>query len=121
MEQGVLSTSTLMHDDVKNRNGDKLGTVSEIVLDLDSGRVAYMVMSAGGVFGMGDKLFAIPWSSLAVDLDGHSVIVDVDPEVIENSPGFDKDDWPDMADVTWRDDIHRHYGAEPYWSRTGES
>ena len=111
----VLSASTLAGDPVQNSAGEDLGKVDEIMIDIPSGRVAYAVLSFGGFLGMGNKLFAIPWSSLRVDEDKLCFVLDVDKQKLENAPGFDQDNWPDMADNTWRTKIYSYYGAVPYW------
>lgn len=116
----VLSASTLEGDSVRNAAGETLGKIDEIMIDLQSGRVAYAVMSFGGVLGMGNKLFAIPWSVLRVDEDEKCFILDVDKRTLEAAPGFDKDNWPDMADSAWRAEIYRYYGASPYWEERGQ-
>src|SRR5664279_2474815 len=48
--------------------GEKLGVIEGIMLDIQSGRIAYAVLSFGGFLGIGDKLFAIPWTALTLDL-----------------------------------------------------
>jgi sporulation protein YlmC with PRC-barrel domain len=111
----VLSANTLEGDKVRNETGEDLGRVDEIMIDIPSGKVAYAVLSFGGFLGMGDKLFAVPWNALRVDEDQRCFIIDVDKRTLETAPGFDKDDWPDMADPTWGADIFKHYGATPYW------
>jgi sporulation protein YlmC with PRC-barrel domain len=111
----VLAASTLTGDSVRNSAGDDLGKVDEIMIDISTGRVAYAVLSFGGFLGMGNKLFAIPWSALTVDEDEKCFILDVEKSVLENAPGFDKDNWPDMADANWGGEIYRHYGETPYW------
>lgn len=116
----ILSASTLEGDSVKNSTGEDLGKVDEIMIDIPSGRVAYAVLSFGGVLGMGSKLFAVPWSALTLDEDDHSFILDVDKRTLEAAPGFDKDNWPDMADPTWGTQLSRHYGVAPYWEETQE-
>ena len=63
----VLSASTLEGNDVRNSAGEDLGKVDEIMIDIPSGRVAYAVLSFGGVMKMGNKLFAVPWNALRVD------------------------------------------------------
>lgn len=112
----LLSSSTLTGDTVKNPQGDKLGKIEDIMLDVASGRVAYAVLSFGGFLGMGDKLFAIPWKALSVDFDNHCCILDAPKEKLENAPGFDKDHWPEMADQRWAEDLHQYYGVDPYWN-----
>jgi sporulation protein YlmC with PRC-barrel domain len=111
----VLSASSLAGDRVRNNAGEDLGKIEEIMIDIHSGRVAYAVLSFGGFLGMGNKLFAVPWHALAVDLSNHEFVLDVSRETLENAPGFDKSDCPDMADPDWGAQIHRHYGRTPYW------
>jgi sporulation protein YlmC with PRC-barrel domain len=111
----VLSAGSLSGDRVRNNAGEDLGKIEEIMIDIHGGRVAYAVLSFGGFLGMGNKLFAVPWHALTVDLDNHEFVLDVGRETLENAPGFDKSDWPDMADPDWGAQIHRHYGRTPYW------
>lgn len=111
----ALSAATLKGDDIRNPSGDKLGTLEEIVIDTDAGRVAYGVLAEGGFLGMGEKFFAIPWDMISVDTDDHELVVDLDKERLEDAPGFDKDNWPDTTDMNWVSDVYRFYGREPYW------
>jgi sporulation protein YlmC with PRC-barrel domain len=111
----VLSASTLAGDSVKNTDGDDLGKVDEIMIDVPSGRVAYAVLSFGGILRMGNKLFAVPWDVLTVDEDQKCFILNIDRARLENAPGFDKDNWPDMTDPAWGNQIYSHYGRRPYW------
>jgi surface antigen len=97
-----------------------LGKIDEIMIDIPSGRVAYAVLSFGGILKIGNKLFAIPWNALKVDEDEKSFVLEVDQRTLETAPGFDKDNWPDMADVTWGSQIFKHYGIAPYWEETPE-
>jgi hypothetical protein len=96
--------------------GEDLGKVSEIMLDVQSGCVSYVVLSHGGVLGMGDKLFAIPWSSMSLDMENHEFVLDMSLERLESAPGFDKTDWPDFSSEEWGRQIHDYYGANyPSW------
>ncbi len=111
----VLSANTLKGTKVRNPEGKDLGKIEEIMLDQPSGKVAYAVLSFGGFMGMGDKLFAIPWKSVSLDQENEEAILDVQPDVLESAPGFDKDHWPDFADPQWGESIHAHYNSTPYW------
>jgi hypothetical protein len=71
--------------------------------------VAYVVLSFGGFLGMGDKLFAVPPSALTVDRTEKCLVLNVDKERLKNAPGFDKNDWPDMAETTWTRRINEFY------------
>ncbi len=111
----VMDAATLIGDSVVNDGGDDLGKIEAIMLDVTSGRIAYAVLSFGGFLGMGDKLFAIPWSALTLDTDQKCFILSVAKERLEKAPGFDKDHWPAMADATWATELHSYYNTTPYW------
>lgn len=96
--QSILSATTLIGDPVKNYDGDDLGKIEELMIDLQSGRIAYAVLSIGGFLGIGDKLFAIPWELLTVNQEEKCFELDIDEETLENAPGFDKDNWPETND-----------------------
>jgi sporulation protein YlmC with PRC-barrel domain len=112
----VLSASTLEGDRVVNAAGEDIGKIDEIMIDTPTGRVAYAVLSFGGFLGMGDKLFAIPWNLLSLDEDNQVFQLNIDKETLKRAPGFDKDNWPDMADRTWGGEIYKYYGTSPYWN-----
>jgi len=114
----VLSANTVIGDDVFNPQGENLGNIKELMLDLDTGHVAYAVLSFGGFLGMGDKLFAIPFEALRLQPDRHQFTLDVPKERLKEAPGFDKDNWPSTGDRAWGARIHEFYGYEPYWTRT---
>ncbi len=104
--RAVLSAQSLIGDEVRNLENQMLGRIEDIMIDVPTGRVAYAVLSFGGVMGMGDKLFALPWQGLRVDDRRRQVIVDVDKAHLRQAPGFDKNDWPDMADLSWSNRVH---------------
>jgi sporulation protein YlmC with PRC-barrel domain len=112
----VMAADTLEGDKVVNRKGEDLGTIEDIMIDVQRGRVAYAVVSCGGFLGIGDKLFAIPWNAFTLDADRHRFVLDADRERFEKAPGFDKDHWPSMAEGTWAAEVHDFYGVRPYWS-----
>ncbi|MDQ8032883.1 MAG: PRC-barrel domain-containing protein [Bordetella sp.] len=111
----VMAADTLEDNDVYNPAGEKLGSVEKIMLDVPRGRIAYAVLSHGGVLGMGDKLYAIPWSALTLDTDRKCFVLDVPKEQLKQDKGFDKDNWPSMADERWATDVHSYYNQPPYW------
>jgi len=111
----VLSSSTICSDRVKNAAGEELGKIEDLMVDLDSGRIAYAILSFGGFLRVGNKLFAVPWQALTVDTVKKVFVLNVDKSVLEKAPGFDKENWPDMADPTFASSIYRHYGYRPYW------
>src|SRR5215212_2262453 len=90
----VMAASDFEGEDVVNREGETLGDIEEIMLDVRSGRIAYAVLSAGGFLGIGEKYFAIPWSALTLDTDRKCFVLDADKDRLKNASGFDKENWP---------------------------
>jgi sporulation protein YlmC with PRC-barrel domain len=111
----IMGASTLTGDKVVNGVGETLGEIREIMLDVPTGRIAYVVLEFGGFLGLGDKLFAVPWNALTLDADNECFILNVDKDRLKHAPGFDKDHWPAMAQAEWATEVHRFYNAEPYW------
>jgi sporulation protein YlmC with PRC-barrel domain len=113
----LMGADTLLGEKVVNAYDVDLGEIKEIMLDMQTGQVAYAVLAFGGFMGMGEKLFAVPWQALHLDTANKRFMLDVDKDRLKTAPGFDKDAWPDMADVQWVSTIHGFYGTDP--SRQG--
>lgn len=113
---GVMAADTLQGDAVVNLQGELLGKIRDIMIDVPNGRIAYAVLSSGGVMGFGDRLYALPWSALILDADQRCFVLDVDKQRLRAAPGFDKDHWPSAADRSFAQSVYDYYGAESYWS-----
>jgi hypothetical protein len=109
---GLMGAGTLIGDSVVNAAEEDLGEIKEIMLDMQTGQVAYAVLAFGGILGMGEKLFAVPWQALHLDTENKRMVLNVEREKLSNAPGFIKDAWPDMTDLGWSDSIHDFYGTD---------
>jgi len=116
--RGLVAASTLVGSRVLRGSGEELGNIEEIMLDLKSGRIAYAVLSFSGFPGISNKRFPVPWNALQIDPGEQAFILDIDRATLEGAPDFDKDNWPDMADVAFGRVVHKHYGTTPYWEHT---
>ena len=97
-----LAASVLKGDEVTNAKGEDLGAVQEIMIDLERGRVAYVVLSFDRVNWMpNDKLFAVPWEVLSISHPDKKFTLNVSDETLKSAPGFDRDKWPEVADFGW--------------------
>ena len=105
---------------VYNASDESLGKIEDLVIDPRAGTIRYAVLSFGGILGMGEKFFAIPWQKLAFVSKGETssgtlkedhVVLDIPKDMLKNAPGFNKDNWPNFADQNWRDTIEHHYGT----------
>ena len=111
----VMAADTLEGNKVVDPAGDDIGTIDHIMIDVLGGRVAYAVLAMGGFLGIGEKLFALPWSALTLDTRRKCFVLGVERDRLKAAPGFDKDHWPTMADSQWATSIHQYYGISPYW------
>lgn len=109
MKNQLLSAGSLKDDTIKNSEGKDIGNIQEIMLNPQTGKIEYAVLSFGGFLGLGDKYFAVPWDALELNREEKCFRLDVDKEKLENSPGFDKDDWPDFADDTFLHSVNKNY------------
>lgn len=110
----LMGADTLIGNEVVNNSDENVGDIKEIMLDVPNGRIAYAVLAFGGFLGMGEKLFAVPWSALTLDTEHKRFVLNVNKERLTEAPGFDKGKWPDMADASWTKKIHSYYGTQPY-------
>ncbi|MDB5770902.1 MAG: photosystem reaction center subunit [Burkholderia sp.] len=107
----LMGAGTLIGEEVYNDSEEHLGDIKEFMLELDSGRVAYAVLSFGGFLGLGEKLFAVPWDALKLDPANQRFVLSVGKDQLKNAPGFDKDNWPDMNDQSWASGVRSFYGG----------
>ena len=103
-----LTSSSIIKDKVLNPKGEHLGMIKDIMIDLESGKVEYVVIELGGFLGIGEKYFAIPFSLLKVDAKNRVFILNQSKDVLKKAPGFDKDHWPET-------NTHEFDNSSTYW------
>lgn len=111
----VWLSTELIGMKVVSQDGVGLGKIEDVVVHPGS-RSAYAVLTFGEWHGVGDKVFAMPWTVLrTVQLDSskkdsaRSLVLPLDRERLKTAPGFDKDNWPSFANPDWTKDIDAFY------------
>jgi hypothetical protein len=94
---------------VFSRYGERLGTIENFMVDKRSGNVEYAVMSFGGMLGMGDRHYPIPWNMLTYDENLGGYEVDLTPRDLERAPSHRAGVSP-RYDRGYSADIHDYYG-----------
>ena len=113
MKPRSMPANTLTGMDVQNLKGENIGNIKDLMLDLETGRVLYAVLSFGGFMGMGDDYFAIPLEALVFSEKEEDLVkIDIDKETLEEAPGFDKENWPREPTDEFVHSIYDYYGYE---------
>jgi sporulation protein YlmC with PRC-barrel domain len=100
---------TVIGMDVKNSQGEALGKIHDLVLNFDHGDIAYVVISSGGLLGLGDTLHAVPWKALSLNSQADGFILNIDQTAWKNAPSFKENDWPEVADREWNRQLENYY------------
>ena len=106
-----LTATSIVGDKVENASGEDLGKIDNLMVNLGSGDIEYVVLEFGSFMGVGGKLFAVPFRELRLDAQRKTFILDRDKEYLKQSPGFDKDHWPDTNDHSYFDNVKLYYGS----------
>ena len=90
-----LTVSSIIGDKIFNGEEEALGQIKDMMLDIESGTIEYVVIEFGGFIGINKKYFAVPFQDISIDPDHrHAFILDAARESLQKYPGFDKDHWP---------------------------
>jgi sporulation protein YlmC with PRC-barrel domain len=103
-----LTASSIVGDSVENPEGEKLGNIENLMINVKTGQVEYAVMEFGAFLGIGGKLFAIPFTELKVIPEKRAFLLDRDKAFLERLPGFDKTHWPDTNN-RYYDDVNMYW------------
>jgi sporulation protein YlmC with PRC-barrel domain len=109
-----VPTNKLKEYDVVDKNGEGMGKVRTFVIDMLFGRIAFAMVSFGGVFS-NDKWFAMPWETLKWSIENKKFSLDMPKEVLEKATGMDKDNWLDQINFEFVGKSYTHFGVAPYW------
>lgn len=92
----LIASNKVEGTPVVDRNGSRIGTIDNFMVDKYTGRVAYAVMSFGGMFGFGSGLFPLPWPLLDYDEGKGGYVLHIDKEEMADAPRFEPDSEPEF-------------------------
>lgn len=112
----TVRASKLIGTNLKNSNDESVGEIKDLVIDARSGKVRYAAVTYGGLFGLGSKLFAVPFEAFRVRQNtsaltpgDYVLTLDVGKEQLSGAEGFDSDHWPDFANTNFTQELDRRY------------
>jgi hypothetical protein len=110
-----IPANKLERYDLVNGKGHDLGQVQNFVVDMLTGRVAFVIVAFGGMLGISDKWFAMPWEIMAWSPENKKFILDMPQKVLETAPGMNKSKWIEEINSDFLAKCYLHYGLAPYW------
>ncbi len=110
----VFMVKKIIGSKVINVKGETLGNIEDLVVDIDTGRIVYAVLESDGFLGIGDKLFPIPWASLAALPSEGIFFLNQSKEQMAKAPAFEKNNLPNMGDMHWGEGIFKYYDVPGY-------
>ncbi|MEO8655958.1 MAG: PRC-barrel domain-containing protein [Ramlibacter sp.] len=114
--QGSTSLSpgtSLCAQTVVDQAGNVLGSIVDLLLDLERGRIAYAVVASGGFMGMGERLVAVPWNALKAE--ARQFVLQGKRSTLDSGPTFEHEQWRTAPAMRWHERVHEHFGTRPYW------
>jgi len=97
---------------VFGRDGDKIGTVYNFMVDKRTGQVAYVVISTGGFLGLGQAYHPLPWTAFTYDEDKGGYLIQFDKRMLEGGPSFRPDTAP-VFDEAYGKRVNDYYQLPP--------
>ncbi len=105
----VISSDRVEGTSVYNANGEKLGSIDDLMIDKHSGQVRYAVLEFGGFLGMGTDRYPLPWSMLKYDVGQDGYVVPLDKAKLEGAPKYSESQVPDYT-MEYGRNVDSYYG-----------
>jgi sporulation protein YlmC with PRC-barrel domain len=113
--------STVIGTWVKNKEGDYLGRITDLMIDPQDGGMAFAVLSHGGVLGIPMRFVAVPFHALTSSDEKDVYLLGMSKEKMAAAPSFAREHWPDVTNREWETDIYKYYGQTPQWGESNET
>ena len=108
----VDKVSELVGREVKNKDEETLGTVRELAVDVESGRIVALILSTGGFLGIGDTETAVPPAALTRDPAKEFLILGIGKEKLETAPAFNPAEWSQSFSYDQLSALYKHFDQE---------
>ena len=108
----LIAANDVTGTTVYGADDSNVGTIDRVMIDKQSGKVAYAVMSFGGVLGIGGDERPVPWNTLTYDTSLGGFRTSITEAQLSDAPTSDTG-WE--RDRDWETRTHHAYGTSPYW------
>jgi sporulation protein YlmC with PRC-barrel domain len=107
----INRTSEIQGRNVQNPQGEDLGQVNDLVFDKE-GNISYLILSRGGVMGVGADLVPVPWKEDKITIQEDNVILSMDKQRLDQAPSFSSGEWDQMSQQEFQQRVHGYYGHD---------
>jgi sporulation protein YlmC with PRC-barrel domain len=111
----VHSASDLTGMDVQNVQNANIGEISDLMIDMQAGRVLYVILQPDRELARRDSLFALPPNMFTPGTQRDYVVADVDRERLAQAPRFERNNWDTIVSPAWASQVYQYYGKRPYF------
>jgi len=111
----VHKVSDLVGMKVINVNGNDIGKVDNVALDMAIGRVAFVLLDPDSSLKLGSDLYALPPDAFTWNADKKALSSDIDQQKLTAAPHFAKDNWSQLTDRTFASKVYQYYGKQAYF------
>jgi len=80
----------ILHATAKSKDGQSLGSVDDLLINPQTGKIDFAILGQGGVLGIGEDKVPVPWRAISAQPDG-TLIVNKDKAQLKSAPSIKKD------------------------------
>jgi len=111
----AIRAKKVLGTNIKDKSGQKIGEVEDVVLDKESNNIMFAVVSFGGFLGAGEKYHPIPWAALQYNEAENAYIVPYTKDQLKAAPAGSVSELVREGGLTTRDQTYTYYKSPRYW------
>lgn len=111
----VHKLNQLIGMNVENVNNQTIGKVSNVIVDMPTGRILYTLLQPESSLNLGDNLYALPSDALTLSTDRRHLVSNIDQQKLASAPHFAKNNWPNLTDATFASQVYQYYGKQAWF------
>ena len=116
----IVGAETLLGSVVVDNQGERVGELLDVLVDMHAGRVAYGVVALDHAPDWSERLIAVPWNTMQMQGDGDGIGINATRDWIERAPSMRIEAMSELLDRELAVFIHAYFGAKPYWERAAQ-